>query len=84
MVGNADSLLFLHLEDIALKNQVIIKKCFNKQKVEDTVSNLLSDCFFTINLKIICQIISIPVESDSAPLFANLFLYYHVSKWMNS
>ena len=48
------------------------------------VSYLLSNCFLTIGLKIICQIISMHTGSDSALLFANLFLYFYDGKWMNS
>ena len=45
-------------------------------------------CFQTAILqlvghKIFCQIIGIPMGSDPAPFFANLFLYYYESKWMN-
>ena len=34
-------------------------------------------------IKIFCQIIGIPMGSDPAPFFANLFLYFYESKWMN-
>ena len=51
--------------------------------MKDAVSYLLSNCYFTVGHKIFCQIIGIPMESDPAPIFANLFLYYYESKWMN-
>ena len=56
---------------------------FNKQQMKDAVSYLLSNCYFTVGHKIFCQIIGIPMGSDPAPFFANLFLYYYESKWMN-
>ena len=37
----------------------------------------------TVGPKIFCQIIGIPVGSDPAPFFANYFLYFYESKWMN-
>ena len=42
----------------------------------------LSNCYFTVGLKIFCQVIGIPMGSDPAPFFANLFLYYYENKWM--
>ena len=44
---------------------------------------LLLNCYFTVGPKIFCRIIGIPMGSDSAPFFANLFLYFYESKWMN-
>ena len=38
---------------------------------------------FHCGLKIFYQIIGIPMESDPAPFFANLFLYFFESKWTN-
>ena len=56
---------------------------FNKQEMKDAVSYLLSNCYFTDGHKIFCQIIGIPMGSDPVPFFANFFLYYYESKWMN-
>ena len=63
-----------------IKDNVI---CLNKQQIKDAVAYLLLNCYFTIGPKIFCQIIGIPMESDPAPFFANLFLYFYESKWMN-
>ena len=57
--------------------------CFSKQQMKDAVSYLLSNCYFTVGLKIFCQIIAIPMGSDPAPFFSNLFLYYYESRWIN-
>ena len=51
--------------------------------MKDAVSYLLSNCYFTVGPKIFCHIIGIPMVSDPAPFFANLFLYYYESRWMN-
>ena len=57
--------------------------CLNKQQIRDAVAYLLLNCYFTVDPKIFCQIIGIPMASHPAPSFANLFLYYCESKWMN-
>ena len=61
------------------------KNCFgfNKQQMKNAVSYLLSNCYFTVGHKIFCQIIGIPMGPDLAPFFADIFLYYYESKWMN-
>ena len=46
------------------------------------VSYLLN-CYFTVGPKIFYQIIGISMGSNPAPFFANLFLYFYESKWMN-
>ena len=63
-----------------IKDNVI---CLNKQQIKDAVAYLLLNCYFTVDPKIFCQIIGIPMGSDPAPFFANLFLYFYESKWMN-
>ena len=50
--------------------------CFSKQDVKDAVTCLLCNCYFTVGSKLFCQIIGIPMGSDPAPFFANLFLYF--------
>ena len=56
--------------------------CFNKKEMKEAVNYLLSNCVFTVGSKIFRQIIGIPMGSDPAPFFANLFLHYYESKWM--
>ena len=63
-----------------IKDNVI---CPNKHQVKDAVAYLLFNCYFTVGPKIFCQIINIRMGSDLAPFFANLFLYFYESKWMN-
>ena len=63
-----------------IKDKVI---CLNKQQIKDAVAYLLLNCYFIVGPKIFCQIIGIPMGSDPAPFFANLFLYFYESKWMN-
>ena len=63
-----------------VKNNVI---CLSKQQIKDAVAYLLLNYYFTVGPKIFCQITGIPMGSDPAPFFANLFLYLYESKWMN-
>ena len=58
--------------------------CFSKQQMKNAVSYLLSNCYFTVGSKIFKQVIGIPMGSDPAPFFANLFLFYYESKWVNN
>ena len=63
-----------------IKDNVI---CLNKQQIKDAVAYLILNCYFTVGPKIFCQIIGIPMWSDPARFFANLFLYLYESKWMS-
>ena len=56
--------------------------CLDKQQKKYAVAYLLFNCCVTVGPKIFCQIIGIPMGSDPAPFFANLFLYFYESKWM--
>ena len=54
---------------------------YHKQQIKDAVVYLFSNCYFTIGPKIFfCQVIGVPVGSDTAPLFAIFFLYFYESK----
>ena len=57
--------------------------CLNKQQIKDAVADLLLNCYLTVGHKNFCQIISILMGSDAASFFANLFLHFYESKWMN-
>ena len=68
----------INLEHVGLEIREVNNNriCFSKQQMKDAVSYLLSNCSFTVVPKILCQIIGIPMGSDPAPFFTNLFLYY--------
>ena len=59
-----------------IKDNVI---SLNRQQIKDTVAYLFFNYYFTVGLKIFCQIIGIPMASDPASFFANLFLYFYES-----
>jgi len=46
------------------------------------IKYLLDNSYFTLGENIFRQIIGIPMGSDPAPFFANLFLYFYENKWM--
>ena len=58
------------------------KFVFSKANIKLAIRYLMSNCFFTFGSQVFQQIIGIPMGSDPAPFFANLFLYYYESKWL--
>ena len=63
-----------------IKDNVI---CLNKQQIKDAVAYLLN-CYFTVDPKIFCQIIGIPMGSDPAPFLPTYsYTSMKVSGWTN-
>ena len=56
---------------------------YSKDSIIDAISFLINNCFFNLGGKLFRQIIGIPMGSDPAPAFANLFLFYYESSWLN-
>ena len=73
----------INLENVGLQRLTTIGYVLVNNKMKDAVSYLLSNCYFTVGPKIFCMIIGIPMRSEPAQFFANLFLYYYESRWMN-
>ena len=46
------------------------------------VELLINNSFFQAGSKIFRQVIGIPMGSDPAPFFANLFLFFYESRWL--
>ena len=55
---------------------------FTQKSLKQATKYLLKNCYFQPGNKIFKQIIGIPMGSDPAPFFANLFLYYFENKWI--
>ena len=55
---------------------------YSKSSIKKAITFLLSNCFFTLGDQLFRQVIGIPMGSDPAPFFANLFLYFHEEKYM--
>ena len=56
---------------------------FTKQSIVKAVRYLINNSFFTLGKKLFKQTIGIPMGSDPAPFFANLFLFYHEEQWIS-
>ena len=56
------------------------KKSFTKEKLKAVVKHLIVECHFEIGNFIFSQIIGIPMGIDSAPFWANLYLYLNLIK----
>lgn len=57
---------------------------YDKVKIKLAIRYLMSNCYFTFGNRIFRQVIGIPMGSDPAPFFANLFLYFYESKWIRN
>ena len=65
-----------------VSNQKSSSNKFTKESIIDAVSYLISNCYFKFGDKLFRQDIGIPMGSDPAPYFANLFLYHYESSWL--
>ena len=60
------------------------KYMFTGNEVKACFSFLIQNAFFRVGKAIFRQIIGIPIGSDPAPFFANLFLFHYESEWVKS
>ena len=60
------------------------KHKFNVQEVKECFSFLTNNAYFRVGDAIFRQKIGIPMGSDPAPFFANLFLFHYESKWIKT
>lgn len=56
---------------------------YDLDKILKAIKFLLDNCHFKFGNKLFRQVIGIPMGSDPAPYFANLFLYRFESRWLN-
>ena len=56
---------------------------YDLDKILAALKFLLNNCHFKFGNKIFRQVVGIPMGSDPAPFFANLFLYRYESRWIN-
>ena len=56
---------------------------YDQDSILRALKYLLDNCHFKLGNNLFQQIIGIPMGSDPAPYFANLFLYRFESKWLN-
>ena len=56
---------------------------YDLDKILAAIKFLLDNCHFKFGDKLFRQIVGIPMGSDPAPFFANLFLHQYESRWIN-
>ena len=57
---------------------------YDNIKIKLAIRYLMSNCYFVFGNRVIKQDIGIPMGSDPAPFFANLFLFYFNDKWVRN
>ena len=57
---------------------------FTKPLLKEAIKLLLHNCFFTIGNFTMIQVIGIPMGSDPAPFFVNLFLAHKEADWVKT
>ena len=57
---------------------------FTKSLLKQAIKLLLHNCFFSIGNITMIQVIGIPMGSDPAPFFANLFLAHKEADWVKA
>ena len=55
---------------------------YDANTVKECLSFLIKNAYFRVGNLVFRQIIGIPMGSDPAPFFANLFLFYYECKWI--
>ena len=57
---------------------------YTKESIVKAVDFLIRNCYFKLGDKLFRQDIGIPMGSDPAPAFANLFLFHYESSWLDT
>ena len=57
---------------------------FDIKSLKKAVEYLIKNCYFAIGDQVFQQIIGIPMGSDPAPFFANLFLFFYEWQYINN
>lgn len=57
---------------------------FDIDQTKEALRYVMNNCQFSLGPKLFRQVVGIPMGSDPAPFFANLFLYYYENKWVKS
>ena len=57
---------------------------FTKSLFKETLKFLLHNCFFSIGNIIMIQVLQIPIGSEPASFFANLFQAHKEADWVNA
>ena len=57
---------------------------YDADTVKECIRYLIKNAFFRVGNLVFRQIIGIPMGSDPAPFFANLFLFHYECKWIDN
>ena len=57
---------------------------FSKNSLKIALKHLIQNCFFTVGIFVMKQVIGIPMGIDPAPFWANLFLYQYELRYMET
>ena len=57
---------------------------FTKSLLKEAIKFLLHNCFFSFGNVIFIQVIGIPMGSDPAPFFVNLFVAHQETDWVKA
>ena len=57
-------------------------RSYSLQEIKSCLEFLINNSFFQVSSKIFRQVVGIPMVSDPAPFFANLFLFLYESRWL--
>ena len=57
---------------------------YDKTKIKLAIRYFMSSCYFVFGYRVFNQDIGIPMGSDPALIFANLFLFYFEDKWVRN
>ena len=82
-VGQEILLLFIIQEHFGHSQKVNLED-LTLQEIKTCLDFLINKSFFQVGSKILRQVIGIPMGSDPAPFFGNLFLFFYESKWLKS
>lgn len=61
-----------------------VKQLYDADKGKNVISYLINNSVFLVGNTLFRQIIGIPMGSDPAPFFANLFLSFYETQWIKS
>ena len=76
-IGKSGKATWVHKDSTSLRT-------YSKDSIKLAVKFLVDNSYFKLGEKLFQQEIGIPMGSDPAPAFANLFLFHYESRWLKS
>ena len=83
--GTRDRIIVTNSTAYWIKNNTTMKgTIYTKDSIKSALKYLMENCFFQVGNLTFKQVIGIPMGSDPAPFFANLFLHHYESEWLGT